>query len=67
LQKEKHQRRFSPSIKDNFQTLVCTQKERGVFFPGNKSTRIKTKRMRKRGQDEKAPGRQDFTVVFLSL
>lgn len=64
LQKEKHQRRFSPSIKDNFQTLVRAQKERGVFLPGNKSTRIKTKRMRKRGQDEKAPGRQVLRSFF---
>lgn len=42
LQKEKHQRRFSPSIKDNFQTFVYTQRKRGVLLSGkNKSTKIK--------------------------
>jgi len=68
LQKEKHQRRFYliPSIKDNFQTFVCAPRRKEGFLTGNKSTKIKTKRIQKRiwGDSAKSSRADKFLRPF---
>lgn len=60
---------FPLPLKITFRLLCEVKENEGFCYPGNKSTKIKTKRIRIRkrrvrnGQYEKALGQQDFMVV----